>query len=413
LIYRLFFKLFLQRIDVERAHALAFRTLRVATAIPPVRMLLRRHAVPHNPSIQVQALGLSFPSPLGVAAGVDKDATWFEDLGLLGFGFVEVGTVTAQPQTGNPPPRVFRLPDDRALLNKMGFPNPGAEAVAERLQKRTGKLILGVNVGKSKAAPLAEAGANYRATVKHVAPFADYVAINVSSPNTPGLREMQAVERLRPLVADVRDELAAIGVDIPILIKIGPDVDNDQVDAVAELAMSLSLDGIIAVNTSVDRNHLTATYDGIASVEGGGVSGTPLKARALEVLERLYARVGKTLVLISVGGIGTPDDAWERILAGATLVQAYTGFIYGGPAWPRRMNRALAQRVRAAGRSSIQELVGAGTVHLQSGSAAAALDVSPIRRNGLRGESLRAARLALSRLGFAVLRGRRGHQLTQ
>jgi dihydroorotate dehydrogenase len=377
LIYRLFFKLFLQRIDVERAHALASRTLRVATAIPPVRVLLRRYAVPHDPSIQVRTLGLTFPSPLGVAAGVDKDATWFESLGLLGFGFVEVGTVTARGQAGNPPPRVFRMTGDRALLNKMGFPNPGAEAVAERLRKRTGQVVLGVNVGKSKAAPLAKAGEDYRATVKHVAPFADYVAINVSSPNTPRLREMQAVELLRPLVADVRSELAAIGVDIPILVKIGPDADNDQVDAVAELAMSLSLDGIIAVNTTVDRSYLTASYDAIASVEGGGVSGAPLKVRALEVLERLYARVGKTLVLVSVGGIGTPDDAWERILAGATLVQAHTGFIYGGPAWPRRMNRALAQRVRDAGRSSIREFVGAGTGRTHSGSEAAALDVSP------------------------------------
>jgi dihydroorotate dehydrogenase len=323
-------------------------------------MLLRRYAVPRDPSLEVRALGLTFPSPLGVAAGVDKDASWFESLGLLGFGFVEVGTVTARGQEGNPLPRVFRLTRDRALLNKMGFPNPGAEVVAGRLRRRTGRVIVGVNVGKSRATPLAEAGEDYRATVRHVAPVCDYIAINVSSPNTPGLREMQAVERLAPLVGDVRDELAAAGVEIPILIKISPDADDDQVDAVAELAMGLSLDGIVAVNTTVDRSRLTASYDAIAAVDGGGVSGAPLKARALEILQRLYARVGKTLVLISVGGVETPEDAWERILAGATLVQAYTGFVYGGPVWPGHMNRALARRVRDSGRSSIQELVGAG-----------------------------------------------------
>jgi dihydroorotate dehydrogenase len=360
LTYRLIFKLFLQRIDAERAHALASRSLRIATAIPPVRMLLRRYVVPHDPSIQVHALGLTFPSPLGVAAGVDKDATWFGSLGFIGFGFVEVGTVTARPQDGNPRPRVFRMTRDRALLNKMGFPNPGAEVVAERLRKRTREVILGVNVGKSKAALVAEAGEDYRAAVKHVAPFSDYVVINVSSPNTPGLRDMQAVDLLRPLVADVRSELEMADIDIPILVKIGPDASNDQIDAVADLAMSLSLDGIIAVNTTVDRGALTASYDNIASVEGGGVSGAPLKARALEVLERLYMRVDRNLVLISVGGVGTPDDAWERILAGATLVQAHTGFVYGGPAWPRRMNRALGQRVHDAGKSSIHELIGVG-----------------------------------------------------
>ncbi len=360
MIYRGFFKLFLQRIDVEVAHALASRTLRTLTAIAVVRAALRRFVVPDDPSIEVRALGLRFPSPVGVAAGVDKDATWYESLGLLGFGFVEVGTVTALPQAGNPRPRVFRMTRDRALLNKMGFPNPGAEVVAERLRRRVRDVIVGVNVGKSRTAALADAGEDYRAAVERIAPFSDYVVINVSSPNTPGLLEMQAVEQLRPLVADVRAALERAGVEVPLLIKIGPDAAADQLDAIADLAMSLSLDGIVAVNTTVDRSGLALSAGSVASVEGGGVSGAPLKTRALEVLERLHARVGDSLVLVSVGGVGTPEDAWDRILAGATLVQVYTGFVYGGPAWPRRMNRALAQRVRDSGRSSIQELVGAG-----------------------------------------------------
>jgi dihydroorotate dehydrogenase len=360
LIYRLFYRLFLRHLDAEVAHSLASRSLRSATAIPSVRGILRRVAVPHDPAIEVRALGSSFPSPLGVAAGVDKDGTWFEGLGLLGFGFVEVGTVTARAQAGNPRPRVFRLTRERALLNMMGFPNPGAEAVAARLRGRAAGVIVGVNVGKGRDTALADAGGDYRAAVRRVAPFCDYVALNVSSPNTPGLREMQAVELLRPLVGEVRSELEAAGIEVPLLVKIAPDASDEQLDAIADLAMTLSLDGIIAVNTTVDRSVLGSSAQMVASIEGGGVSGAPLKARALEVLRRLRARVGDSLVLVSVGGVEGPEDVWERILAGATLVQAYTGFVYGGPGWPRRVNRALARQVRAAGKSSIQELVGAG-----------------------------------------------------
>jgi dihydroorotate dehydrogenase len=350
----------LQRIDAERAHALAARALRFAAAVAFVRAAMRRRLVPRDPALSVRALGLTLPSPLGVAAGVDKDATWFDGLGLLGFGFVEVGTVTASPQAGNPGRRVLRLPADGALLNRMGFPNAGAEAVGRRLRARAAPVIVGVNVGKSRAASLAEADADYRSAVRRLAPLCAYLVVNVSSPNTPGLRELQSVDRLRSLLAAVRGELAEIGCERPLLVKIAPDVADGELDALADLALSLSLDGIVAVNTTVDRTVLTpASRVAAEQVEGGGVSGAPLRARALEVLERLYARVGTNLVLISVGGIGTPDDAWQRILAGATLVQAYTGFVYGGPAWPARVNRELARRVRAAGKSSIQELVGA------------------------------------------------------
>jgi dihydroorotate dehydrogenase len=362
LIYRLVFNLLLRRIDAEAAHELAANTLRAAIAVPPLRAIVRRLALPRDPSIEVRAFGLTFPSPLGVAAGLDKDATWFEALGAIGFGFVEVGTITAHPQPGNPPPRVLRLPSDRALLNRMGFPNPGAEAVGERLRGRAGRagrVAVGVNVGKGAPVALADANEDYRATVRRLAPFSDYLAINVSSPNTPGLRDMQALERLRPLIVAVQEELRALGVDVPVLVKVSPDASDAELDAIADLAIELSLAGIIAVNTTVHRHHLTAAARELAArIEGGGVSGAPLGERALEVLRRLRARVGDGLVLVSVGGIADPDDAWERILAGATLVQAYTGFVYAGPTWPHRMNRALAQRVRAAGASSIQELVG-------------------------------------------------------
>lgn len=358
MIYRLCFRLLLRRIDPERAHALASRTLRAAMALPAARTLARRVLACPDPRLEVRALGLTFPSPLGVAAGVDKDATWFEGLGALGFGFVEVGTVTARAQDGNPQPRVFRLVRDRALLNRMGFPNPGAERVAQRLRRRTGRTIVGANVGKSKAAAMERIGDDYRASVRQLAPAADYVVLNVSSPNTPGLRDVQAVELLRPLLADVRSELDAANLRVPLLVKIGPDVSDEGLDAVADLAMTPAVDGIVAVNTTTDRSGLSS-FELAMSVDGGGVSGAPLKGRALEVLQRLRARVGDEVTLVSVGGIETPEDAWTRILAGATLVQAYTGLVYGGPAWPRRMNRELARRVRDARRSSIQELVGA------------------------------------------------------
>jgi dihydroorotate dehydrogenase len=359
-IYRLLFRLFLQRLDPEAAHALASRTLRAVLALPGVGTAIRGFLAPKQALLEVRALGVTFPSPLGVAAGVDKDASWFEGLGALGFGFVEVGTVTAVSQDGNPRPRVLRLTRERALLNRMGSPNPGARVVAERLRRRTGGTIVGVNVGRSMAAAEERTGEDYRAAVRELAPHADYLVINVSSPNTPGLRELQAVDRLRPLVGEVRSGLEEAGLRVPILVKIGPDLRDDQIDEVADLALTLGLDGIVAVNTTVDRGGLVGPSAEATLFDGGGISGGPLKVRALEVLERLYTRVGGELVLISVGGIETPADAWERIRAGATLVQAHTGFIYGGPAWPRRINRGLASHLRDAGWPSIERAVGTG-----------------------------------------------------
>jgi dihydroorotate dehydrogenase len=356
-IYGALFRLVLRRLPVEGAHRLAALALRVVFRIPGCAAALRRLLAPRDPALRVEALGLSFPSPLGVAAGMDKDASWFEALGLLGFGFVEVGTVTARPQTGHPTPRVFRIVRDRALLNRMGFPNPGALEVAARLRGRSSRVVVGVNVGKSMSVPVESAAGDYRASVHELAGVCDYVVVNVSSPNTPGLKEMQTVELLRPLLREVQREVTAVAVGLPVLVKVGPDAADEQLVAIADLALELSLGGIVAVNTTEDRSVLSEPSR-IAYVEGGGVSGTPLGARAVEVLRLLRERVGDRLVLISVGGISTPDDAWERILAGATLVQAYSGFIYGGPGWPARMNRALARHVRGAGAESIQELVG-------------------------------------------------------
>ncbi len=356
-LYAALFNLLLRRLAPEQAHRLATVTLRAAGRVPGCAALLRRLFAARDPVLRVEALGLTFPSPLGVAAGLDKDASCFEGLGLLGFGFVEVGTVTAHPQPGNPPPRVFRVLGDRALLNRMGFPNPGSSAVAARLRGRRGRLVVGANVGKSMDVALARAAADYDASVRALAPVCDYLVVNVSSPNTPGLKEMQAVELLAPLLREVRRELRELGVEVPLLVKVGPDLTDSQLLAIADLALELALDGIVAVNTSEDRTLLSDPSE-LAGVEGGGVSGPPLRARAVEVLRLLRGRVGDRLVLVSVGGISTPEDARERILAGATLLQAYTGFVYGGPLWPSHVNRALAQWVRDEGAGSIQQLVG-------------------------------------------------------
>lgn len=359
MLYGPLFKHVLRRIDAETAHRLAAAALGFAGRVGVLRAVVRRLAGAPDPVLRVEALGLTFPSPLGIAAGVDKNATWFGGLGAIGFGFVEIGTVTALAQAGNPRPRIERFTARRALLNWMGFPNEGAAAVAARLGARRAcdPTVVGVNIGKSKAAPLAEAAADYRSSTRALAGHADYLVLNVSSPNTPGLRSIQAVDVLEQLVAHVRLELSAVGVSVPLLVKIAPDLGDAEIDAVADLAVALGLDGLVATNTTVDRGGLVSRWRAVD--EPAGLSGAPLRPRALEVLRRLRARVGDELVLVAVGGIGSADDAWERILAGATLVQAYTGFVYGGPLWPRRVNRELARRVRASGAPSVGAIAAA------------------------------------------------------
>ncbi len=335
--------------------------MRAATRIPGAVTLLGWLLRSRGPGLHVQAMGLDFRSPLGVAAGLDKNATAFEALGALGFGAVEVGTVTARAQDGNPRPRVTRLPRDGALLNALGFPNDGSEAVAERLARRRTQVVIGANVGKTKAVEVEDAVPDYRETVRVLAPHADYVALNISSPNTPGLRQMQSVEHLTALVDGVREELrvCAPGRNVPLLIKLAPDLSNAEVEEIAQLALRLELDGIIAVNTTVDTSLARNSEAEVAAQQhGGGLSGRPLQQRSLEVLRLLHTRVGDRLTLVSVGGVESADDAWERVLAGASLVQAYTAFVYGGPLWPRRLNRGLADRLRDSQWSSIGEAVG-------------------------------------------------------
>ncbi|HEX9968199.1 MAG TPA: quinone-dependent dihydroorotate dehydrogenase, partial [Solirubrobacterales bacterium] len=360
MIYRACFGLLVAlRIDAETAHRVAAFSLRALTAPAPVLRALHRLLAPRHPALRVKALGLDFATPLGCAAGVDKSGTWFEALHALGFGAVEVGSVTAVGQDGNPRPRVARLPRERALVNAMGFPNEGAAAVAQRLgRRRLPGAVVGVNVGKTMTVDLADAVEDYRRAVRAVAPVADYLVLNVSSPNTPGLRRMQAAEQLIALFRGAREEAESVRPGVPLLVKISPDLDDAEVDAVAAAALEVGADGIVAVNTTVDRSVAPGSE---SCLEGrGGISGAPLQARAVAVLKRLHERVGGRLPIVSVGGIETAEDAWERILAGASLIQTYTGFVYGGPLWPRRVNRGLSRLLRESGFASIEAAVGQG-----------------------------------------------------
>ena len=296
---------------------------------------------------------MRFPAPLGLAAGFDKNATAVDAWGAVGFGYAELGTVTPRPQPGNPAPRLFRLPEDKAILNRMGFNNDGALKVAKNLERKKSGDVVGINIGKNKTSD--DAVRDYRTGASLLGPLADYVVVNVSSPNTPGLRDLQAIEELRPILTAVQE-----ATDTPVLVKIAPDLSDEDIDAVADLALELGLAGIVATNTTISREGLITDTTRVEEMGAGGISGAPLNDRSLEVLKRLRSRVGDRLVLISVGGISTPEQAWERIAAGASLLQGYTPFIYGGLGWIRRIHRGLAKQVEAHGLENIGAAVGSG-----------------------------------------------------
>jgi dihydroorotate dehydrogenase len=342
--YPLLFRHVLARFDPEQAHHLGMAVIRLA-GVPPLSRLVHRLTRP-APELAVEALGRTFPSPFGVAAGFDKNAVGVRGLGALGFGHVEIGTVTAIPQEGNPRPRLFRLVDDRAVINRMGFNNRGAEAAARRLARlRRGGVVVGANIGKSRVVDVAEATADYVASARMLAPVADYLAVNVSSPNTPGLRGLQAVETLAPLLRAVREEAGAT----PLLVKIAPDLPDDEIAAIARLAVEEGLAGIIATNTTISRDGLAADPATVEAAGAGGLSGAPLKQRSLDVLRTVRAAVPDDFCVVSVGGIDTAEDVQERLDDGATLVQGYTAFLYRGPLWARQINRGLTA-LRAARR---------------------------------------------------------------
>jgi len=353
-LYPAFFRVCFSWMDAERAHKIGFTLIRAAHRAG-AGTLLGRLTRP-SPSLRTQALGLTFPSPFGLAAGFDKEGLAVEALAELGFGHVEVGTITGQAQPGNPQPRLFRLVQDRAVINRMGFNNDGAAVVAPRLgQARAalekaygaGRPVVGVNIGKTKKVDLANAIEDYLVSTRELAPVADYLVVNVSSPNTPGLRLLQNVDSLRPLLTAVRKAAdQSAGRRVPLLVKIAPDLTDEDLDDVARLALDLQLDGIIATNTTITRDGLASPHEEVMAKGVGGLSGAPLKLRSLQVLQRLRAAVGERLVLISVGGVESAADVQERLDAGASLVQGYTAFLYEGPFWAARINKELAARRR-------------------------------------------------------------------
>jgi dihydroorotate dehydrogenase len=338
--YRLLFSLALSHMDPEDAHHLAFRVIRMLPALGFGRLV--ELATRPDASLAVRALGRTFPSPFGVAAGFDKDGYAVRGLGNLGFGHVEVGTITAVAQPGNDRPRLFRLVADRALVNRMGFNNGGADAAVgrlSRLARSSHRPVLGVNIGKSRVTAVEDAVADYERSARVLAPFADYLVVNVSSPNTPGLRGLQELDALAPLLEAVR----AVAGATPLLVKIAPDLADVEVVRICELVTRLRLDGIIATNPTVSRDGLTASATDIERIGAGGLSGAPLAARSMEVLRLVRANVPTDLCVISVGGVETAEDVQARLDAGATLVQGYSAFIYRGPLWARQVNRGLAR----------------------------------------------------------------------
>ena len=321
------------RLDPERAHALTLQLIRLAGALPPIRGLLRRvYALPDDP---VEVFGLRFKNRLGLAAGYDKDGMGWRGLACLGFGHIELGTVTPRPQAGNPKPRLFRIPEQRALINRLGFPGHGSDYLAHQLQvTRPVDLVLGVNLGKNADTPLERAEADYRQLLKIFAPLADYLAINVSSPNTIGLRRLQARHALRDLLNALNDERSLLpaksGTRVPMLVKLSPDLNDAELDDALDVLIETEMDGVIATNTTLSRERLSpaSVHRGLE----GGLSGAPLREQSTSMIKKICLRTRGLLPIIGVGGIMSAQDACEKLDAGAVLLQVYTGLVYQGPA---------------------------------------------------------------------------------
>jgi dihydroorotate dehydrogenase len=335
-LYKALFKLVFSKLDPELAHYLGMFVIKLLglTGISK----LSKFGVETKP---IQVLGINFDGPFGLAAGFDKNAKAIKELGELGFSHVEIGTVTRHPQPGNPKPRLFRLVKDQALINRMGFNNDGADLVAKRIAKLRASVaklpVIGVNIGKSKVTELADAVSDYEYSTKVLAPVADYIAVNVSSPNTPGLRSLQEIDQLEPILIAVSKE--ALGK--AVLVKIAPDLDDSEVSKVAALVHKLDLAGVIATNTTVKREGLLTSPDQVSSFGDGGLSGPILATRSKQVLSLLRTELGAGFAVISVGGVVDAQDVSERLKLGADLVQGYTGFVYQGPLWGRKINREL------------------------------------------------------------------------
>lgn len=363
-VYRSLVRPILFRLPPETAHELALHSL----PFIPQRLIAKRF---NDPALRIERFGLSFPNPVGLAAGFDKNGIALQPLAALGFGHIEAGTVTYHAQPGNPRPRLFRLSEDQALINRAGFNNEGAAAFARRVEEHRPGCVLGVSIGKSKVTPLAEATADYLASFELVYNVADYIAVNVSSPNTPQLRELQQAEQLTSLLSALqargRELQQQYRKRVPLLVKLSPDLDRGELEVIVHVIERLKIDGIIATNTTVSRDGLRTDPTRVTSFGEGGLSGKPLANRSTKMIAQLYELTGGRIPLIGVGGIFNADDAWEKISAGASLVQLYTGFIYQGPTIAQQINEGLSGILTREGFASLDAAVGYGHRKAQKG----------------------------------------------
>jgi dihydroorotate dehydrogenase len=360
MLYRSLLRPILFSLPAEMAHELALKSLALAPNFARTSFADRYQRSPFG---KLRRFGLTFDNPLGLAAGFDKDGIALQSLAALGFGFIEAGTVTYHAQPGNPRPRLFRLPLDQALINRAGFNNEGAEAFARRVSKSRPNCVLGVSIGKSKVVPLEDAAEDYLKTFDLVNELADYIAVNVSSPNTPRLRELQHAQHLDQLLAVLQQRNQELSEQngqkpTPLLLKLSPDLSDPELEKALQVAQTRKISGLIATNTTIDRSNLKTDANKVASYGEGGLSGAPLKLRARTMVAKIYKLTGGSIPVIGVGGIFTAEDAWEMISAGASLVQVYTGFIYEGPSMVAKINDGLRRILSREGFVSLDEAVG-------------------------------------------------------
>ncbi len=349
--------------NAESVHYAAMAGFEASCKVPGYCAMMRKLTTVSDRRLNVHTLGLNFSNPVGLAAGFDKDARWHRELSTLGFGFIEVGTITDVGQSGNPKPRMFRLAKDQALLNRLGFNNAGADVAKQRLQANAPNTILGINIGKSKVTPNDQATKSYLSSFRSLWEYANYMTINVSSPNTPDLRQLQDREPLLELLQCLQNENISLARQQncdpkPLLVKIAPDMNDAQLNDVIEICLDAKLTGIIATNTTISRDGLKTDNRKVQQLGAGGISGKPLTEKSRQVVRKLYRAAGDRLTIIGVGGIFDGDDAWRMIAAGASLVQVYTGFIYGGPLSIRNINKRLLHRLDREGVKDLSCLVG-------------------------------------------------------
>ena len=344
MLYKNFIKPLAFRFDPERAHHLTVSTFRNVLSIPILSSLIKSRFKLEDSSLSKEVFGILFPNPVGLAAGFDKDGKYYDVMSHLGFGFIEIGTVTPVPQDGNPQPRMFRLPKDQGLINRMGFNNEGVDALVSRLKNRKKtKVIIGGNIGKNKVTPNAEATSDYEICLEKLYPHVDYFVVNVSSPNTPDLRALQDKEPLTQLLSHVMHLRSAKATKKPVLLKIAPDLSQGQLDDVLDIVKEVKLDGIIATNTTIDRSNLDTNINEVESIGNGGLSGLPLRHKSLDIVKYIRSE-NPTLPIIGVGGITEPEHAIAMMDAGADLVQVYSGMVYSGPSLIKNIKKRLLKQ---------------------------------------------------------------------